>query len=312
MIAHGSLDLSALSQFRATDLLAQATAVRAAAGAPQQATLDCIEFDPAQPRRAVREAGLAELAESIRQHGVLEPVSLRSHPAQANRYIVNRGERRVRAARRAGLITIPAFVDERIDPFAQAAENLHREDMSPFDLSTFIAQREKEGHSRAEIARRLGKSRSFITEIARLGDAPEELRWAVEEGRIGGDVRMLYRLAAVARERPKAVQALLAQGRPINRAHLEEVSDSLPRSAPAGSPGPSANSSKATKVVSGGHTVLVVEHGGRRGTLRIKAQEGNVGEVRFGDGKRVLLPLADLRPVCWATEDSDAGSLSRC
>jgi ParB family chromosome partitioning protein len=49
--------------------------------------------------------------------------------------------------------------------------------------------------------------------------------------------------------------------------------------------------------------VLVVEHGGRRGSLRFKAKDGNVGEVRFGDGTHALVPLADLRLVCWATED---------
>lgn len=302
----GSLDLSALCQFRATDLLAQAAAVHTAAGAPLQVMLDSIEFDPAQPRRAVRDEGLAELAESIRLHGVLEPVSLRSHPGQASCYTVNRGERRVRAARRAGLSVIPAFLDERVDPFAQASENLHREDMSPFDLSTFIMEREREGHSRAEIARRLGKPRSFITEVAKLCDAPQDLRRAVQEGRIGGDVRLLYRLVGVARDRPEAVQALLAEGEPISRAVLEAMAAGLPLPAPRSSPGATAASvdmRAATKVVSGGHTVLVVEHDGRRGALRLKAQDGNVGEVRFGDGQHSLLPLADLRPVCWATEE---------
>lgn len=96
-----------------------------------QVALSLIDFDPSQPRRSVDERTIAELAESIQTHGVLEPVSLRRHPEAAGRYIVNRGERRVRAARRAGLETVPAFLDDRVDPFAQAAENLHRENMSP-------------------------------------------------------------------------------------------------------------------------------------------------------------------------------------
>lgn len=299
MTALDGLDLSVLSQFKAADLLTGEVG-RLAPGTPMHVGLDCIDLDPAQPRRSIRNDRIDELAESIRQHGVLEPVSLRCHPEQADRYIVNRGERRVRAARRAGLTAVAAFVDERIDPFAQAAENLHREDMSPFDLAAFIAEREGEGHSRAEIARRLGKPRSFITEAARLGDAPAQLRQAVEEGRIGGDVRVLYRLVAVARDRPQELEELLAHGRPIGRA---QAMGRLQPSEADGASAPAATGSRVVKANSSGRTVLVVEHGGRRGSLRIKAQDGNVGEVRFGDGTRVVLPLADLRPVCWATEE---------
>ncbi|MET3480220.1 ParB/RepB/Spo0J family partition protein [Variovorax atrisoli] len=291
------LDLSSLSRFKATDLLAEGTD-RLAPAAPRQVALDAIDLDPCQPRRGMRTEGIAELAESIRRHGVLEPVSLRSHPAHVGRYIVNRGERRVRAARQAGLLSVPGFIDERVDPFAQAVENLHREDMSPFDLSTFIAEREREGHTRAEIARRLGKPRSFITEAASLNDAPTELRQAVEEGRIAGDVRTLYRLVTTVRDRPQAVQELLAQGHTINRSKLDET---MERTDPSRAASP-ARTHRAAPVASGGRTVLVVDHKGQRGSLRLKACGSDVGEVCFADGSRVLLPLAELRPVCWATE----------
>jgi len=291
------LDLSSLSRFKATDLLAEGTD-RLAPAAPRQVALDAIDLDPCQPRRGMRTEGIAELAESIRRHGVLEPVSLRSHPTHVGRYIVNRGERRVRAARQAGLLSVPGFIDERVDPFAQAVENLHREDMSPFDLSTFIADREREGHTRAEIARRLGKPRSFITEAASLNDAPTELRQAVEEGRIGGDVRTLYRLVTTVRDRPQAVQELLAQGHAINRSKLDET---MERTDPSRATSP-ARTHRAAPVASGGRTVLVVDHKGQRGSLRLRACGTDVGEVCFADGSRVLLPLAELRPVCWATE----------
>lgn len=299
MNAPDGLDLSVLSQFKAADLLTD-KAGHLAPGTPMQVALDCIDLDPGQPRRSIRNDCIEELAESIRQHGVLEPVSLRHHPEQADRYIVNRGERRVRAARRSGLDAVPAFVDERIDHFAQAAENLHREDMSPFDLAAFVSEREKEGHSRAEIARRLGKPRSFITEAARLSDAPTQLRRAVEEGRIGADVRVLYRLVGVARDRPQELEELLARGGPIGR--VQATGRLQPLEADGAAATARAGSS-ATRATSGGRTVLVVEHDGRRGSLRIKAQDNSVGEVRFGDGTRALLPLTDLRPVCWATEE---------
>lgn len=295
------LDLSGLSRFRASDLLAAADD-GPDRGAPTQIALEHIDFDPSQPRRTIREDSIEELGASIRTHGVLEPVSLRTHPQQPGRYVVNRGERRVRAARKAGLLTVPAFIDERVDPFAQAAENLHREDMSPFDLAAFVCAREKEGLSKSEIARRLAKPRSYISEAAALIDAPATVRDAVESGRLGSDVRTLNRLVAAARVFPERVDELLAGETPINRASIDALLGETPRmSSRAASPAPGIVQSP--KVVSGGRTVLVVEHGDRRGSLRLKAQDSDVGEVRFGDGTRTLLPLADLRPVCWATEE---------
>ncbi|KWT71760.1 Chromosome (plasmid) partitioning protein ParB [Variovorax sp. WDL1] len=264
--------------------------------------MELIDYDPSQPRRTFKEDSIEELGVSIRTHGVLEPVSLRTHPQLPGRYMVNRGERRVRAARKAGLRTVPAFIDERVDPFAQAAENLHREDMSPFDLAAFVCAREKEGLSKSEIARRLAKPRTYISEAAALVDAPEQVRTAVETGRLGSDVRMLHRLVAAARSFPQRVEELLAGNAPINRSSVETLLGDSARP-PSAVASPAAGIVQPPKVISGGRTVLVVEHGGRRGSLRLKAQDCDVGEVRFGDGTRSLLPLADLRPVCWATEE---------
>lgn len=294
------LDLSGLSQFRASDLLAADD--RPARGGPTSVAVERIDFDPSQPRRTFKEDSIEELGVSIRTHGVLEPVSLRTHPELAGRYVVNRGERRVRAARKAGLATVPAFIDERVDPFAQAAENLHREDMSPFDLAAFVCAREKEGLSKSEIARRLAKPRTYISEAAALIDAPELIRNAVESGRLGSDVRTLNRLVAATRGFPKRVEELLQGDTPINRGSIDALLGEAARTpSPVALPVPGVVQS--LKVASSGRTVLVVEHGGRRGSLRLKAQDSDVGEVRFGDGTRGLLPLAELRPVCWATEE---------
>lgn len=302
MNALDTLDLSSLAQFRASALL-NSTDAAIADGVPVQVALTLIDFDPMQPRRSVDEGTIAQLAQSIRTHGVLEPVSLRRHPEAAGRYIVNRGERRVRAARRAGLETVPAFLDDRVDPFAQAAENLHRENMSPFDLALFIAEREREGHSRAEIARRLNKPRSFITEAAGLIDAPVEVRSAFETGRVGGDTRVLYRLAAAMKRRPAQTVALLEGSAAIKRGNVDAI---LGRPPPA-ERGAAATAVPAVKndirVHSAGRTVLVVEHGGRRGSLRLKAHDNDLAEIRFGDGSRDLINLKELRLVCWATEE---------
>jgi ParB family chromosome partitioning protein len=299
MSEQDALDLSALAQFRPSDLLAAGEGVSAPA-APVHLDLNLIDFDPAQPRRSFREDSIEELSASIRLHGVLEPVSVRSNTSAQGHYIVNRGERRIRAARRAGLKTVPVFVDERIDPFAQAAENLHREDMSAFDLAQFIADREREGVTRAEIARRLAKPRSFITEAAALINASEDLRKAVQEGRVGEDVRTLYRLISIGREAPEAVRAVVQGSDVVSRSNVDALLGGAQGVGKAGQ----GSSVRGAQIASGGRTVLVVEHEGRRGSLRIKARDGDVGEVRFGDGSRSALPLSELRLVCWATEES--------
>jgi ParB family chromosome partitioning protein len=174
--------------------------------------------------------------------------------------------------------------------------------MSPFDLAAFVAEREREGLTRTEIAKRLAKPRTFISEAAALIDAPEQVRRAVEFGRIGSDVRTLSRLVAAARDCPERVEDLLAGDTPINRSSIDAFLGEVFATSSGVSP-PSTGVVQSPKVISGGKTVLVVEHRGRRGSLRLKAQDSDVGDVGFGDGTRVLLPLADLRPVCWATEE---------
>lgn len=295
-----ALDLSGLAQFRASDFLAAGAGVSDPAAAVH-VDLTLIDFDPKQPRRSFKRESIEELSVSIREHGVLEPISLRRHPDRAGRFVVNRGERRVRAARQAELATVPAFLDDRADPFAQAAENLHREDMSAMDLALFIAEREKEGTSRAEIARRLAKAKSFITEAAALNDAPPELIDAVRNGTVSEDVRTLYRLVTVGRQEPEVLRAVLQRQEPVYRGNVEAVIANARGAGLSASPSAAVT---ATPTRSGGKTVLVVEHEGKRGSLRMKAHDGDVGEVRFADGTCSALPLAALKPVCWATEEA--------
>jgi ParB family chromosome partitioning protein len=299
MTNHQQLDLSALNQFKASSLFEEG-AKSSEPLAAVQVELAIIDFDPTQPRRQFREESLQELAESVRMHGILEPVSLRRHPDAEGRYMVNRGERRVRAARECGLTTVPAFVDDRIDPFAQAVENLHREDMSPWDLASFVAEREKEGLTKTEIARRLSKRKSLISEVATLNFAPPALIEAVKAGHVGEDTRVLYRLVSVGREQPEVLEAVLAHPTPISRGNFEQVI----KAAQAGGEADDASQSAPRSAQrSAGRTVLIVEHNGRRGALRWKASDDSMAEVRFGEGPRVKLPLSELKAVCWATEE---------
>src|SRR5450631_3651480 len=92
-------------------------------GQPMQIPLDAIDEDPHQPRTEFDDSTLAELAASIAERGVLQPVSVRPNPDSAGRWILNFGARRLRACRLASLERISAFVDSTVDDYAQVVEN---------------------------------------------------------------------------------------------------------------------------------------------------------------------------------------------
>jgi len=140
--------------------------------------LDRIEPNPDQPRTIFDEAALAELANSIREHGVLQPILVR--PLGENRYQLVAGERRWRASKQAGLTSIQALVEEIDDDTAREIaiiENLQREDLSPLEEATMYDRMIHEhGYSIRKLADKLGKDKGYLENRLRLADAPEEIR----------------------------------------------------------------------------------------------------------------------------------------
>ncbi len=140
--------------------------------------IDRIEPNPENPRLLFEESALEELASSIREHGVLQPILVR--PAGRDQYQLVAGERRWRAARRAGLPTIPALVEELDDDAAMeiaVIENLQREDLSPLEEATMYEKMVTEhGYSIRKLAQKLGKDKGYLENRLRLADAPEEIR----------------------------------------------------------------------------------------------------------------------------------------
>jgi ParB family transcriptional regulator, chromosome partitioning protein len=137
-----------------------------------------IEPNPENPRLLFEEPALEELASSIREHGVLQPILVR--PAGRDQYQLVAGERRWRAAIRAGLATIPALVEELDDDAAleiAVIENLQREDLSPLEEATMYDKMVKDhGYSIRKLAQKLGKDKGYLENRLRLADAPEEIR----------------------------------------------------------------------------------------------------------------------------------------
>ncbi len=141
-----------------------------------------IDANPDQPRTTFDQAALDELSASIKEHGVLQPVLLRPF-GLAGRYQLIAGERRWRAAKLAGLDSIPAMIEEIDDDTAREIaiiENLQREDLSPLEEATMYDRMVKEhGYSIRRLAQKLGKDKGYLENRLRLADAPEEIRQLV-------------------------------------------------------------------------------------------------------------------------------------
>ena len=187
--------------------------------------------NPAQPRLSYDEDSLTELADSIREHGVLQPILVRPSGAQ---FELIAGERRWRASRMAGRDVIPAIVvdfDEVTALEVSIIENLQREDVSPLEEATmFRRMTEAFGYSVRQLAQKVGKDKGYIENRLRLSDAPADVRelvslrkdtisHAYELMKIG-DERVRRRLAKriAAGELSLAKLRLITGGKPIEDA----------------------------------------------------------------------------------------------
>jgi ParB family transcriptional regulator, chromosome partitioning protein len=148
--------------------------------------LELIQPNPRQPRKSFEEEGIARLAESISTRGVLQPLVVR--PLAGGTYELIAGERRWRAARQAELETVPALVrdaddSERLD--LALAENMAREDLNPIEEARACAMLVDDlGITKAEVGRRVGRSRVAISNLIRLLDLPDEALELIESGHL--------------------------------------------------------------------------------------------------------------------------------
>ncbi|MEE0800552.1 MAG: ParB/RepB/Spo0J family partition protein [Gemmiger sp.] len=159
-----------------------------------------IEPDPDQPRKNFDEESLAALSASIAENGLLQPIAVRPKKAGPG-YVIIAGERRWRAARMAGLEEVPVLVKEVTDEQAAALaliENLQREDLDPIEVAEGCRQLiDRYGLTQEEAARRLGKSRSAITNSMRLLSLPEPVREQVRTGALSaGHAKAILGLAS--------------------------------------------------------------------------------------------------------------------
>lgn len=148
--------------------------------------IDLISPNPDQPRRSFSDEGLDELAASIRELGIIQPLSLRDAPD--GKYQIIAGERRWRAAQRAGLSTVPAYVrtasDSEVTEMA-LIENIQREDLNAIEVAlAFKKLLDTYDLTQERLSERVGKSRSVITNHLRLLKLPAEIQLALRDHRI--------------------------------------------------------------------------------------------------------------------------------
>jgi len=178
--------------------------------------------DPNNPRTEFPDAELDDLAQSILQHGILQAIVV--HPADAQgRYRIHFGAKRLRAAIRAGLQTVPVTLrDAAPDPYAQVAENLKRHSLSPLDLARFIRRQVDAGDSNATVASKLNLDLTTVAHHLTLLNLPPVLDEALKSGRCTSP-RTLHELHRLHAQNPEQVQTLLAGNGDLTRKAIAAV-----------------------------------------------------------------------------------------
>ena len=182
-------------------------------GPPRKAPVEFLRPNPRNPRKAFGEAELQELADSIRERGVLQPVIVRAIPKLADAYEIIAGERRWRAAQRAGLHEIPVVVIEASDRESlelAIIENVQRADLNALEEAEGYERLGADhAYSQADIARIVGKSRPHVANTLRLMKLPARARALLASGQISaGHARALLALP----DPDRVAERIVAQG----------------------------------------------------------------------------------------------------
>lgn len=204
---------------------------------PSEIAVDAIAPNPHQPRKQFDEVAIASLAVSIKTTGLVQPIIVRALPATEGeqQYQLIAGERRLRAAKAAGLTTLPAIVRE-VDPFTQSQmaliENIQREDLNPIDRAqAYRALMDQLGLTQAELAGRLGEERSSIANYLRLLDLAEPVREHLRSGALSlGHAKILAGVSDPVAQAALA-EKTVAQGLSVR--NLERLLQTPEASAPA-------------------------------------------------------------------------------
>ena len=189
--------LDSILQSPETDITSRDISGDFVAGAVAEIDINLIETNPFQPRTEFDETDLRELAQSIKEQGVIQPVTVRK--LGYNKYQLISGERRLRASKMAGLTKIPAFIrvanDEQMLELA-LIENIHRENLNAIEVAISYQRLIDEcSLTQEEVSEKVGKSRSAVANFLRLLKLPPEIQLAIRDGHISmGHARALINI----------------------------------------------------------------------------------------------------------------------
>jgi ParB family transcriptional regulator, chromosome partitioning protein len=263
---------------RGLDGLLPAAIAPAGNKAPTTARIEQLHPNRSQPRRRFDEEALEELAGSIREHGVLEPILVRRR--EAGGYEIIAGERRWRAAQRAGVHELPIYVRELTDAVAFEAalvENLQREDLNPIETAlAFQRLIDEHGYTQDQIADRVGKNRATVANSLRLLKLPEDVLSLLEDGQLSEGHGRAILGASDGAAMQKLARVVLAQKLSVReterRARSGADGKSAAQAEAAKKPEKSANVKDLERRLSHslGTPVSVEDRGGGKGRLAIE------------------------------------------
>ena len=243
---------------------------------PRRAPIENVRANPRNPRRTFMDAEIDELSASIRERGIIQPIVVRAVRGQHDQFEIIAGERRWRAAQRAGLHDVPIVVIEATD--AQALElaiieNVQRADLNAIEEATgYQALADEFTHSQDDIARIVGKSRSHVANTIRLLKLPETVKALVAAGQLtSGHARML-----VGHPNAEALaNDIVSRG--LNVRQVEALAAEQPhrrgkpsRAAKTKDPNTVALERKLTDALG---LVVSIDHGDKGGTLHVKYRD---------------------------------------
>ena len=217
--------LDSILQSPETDITSRDISGDFVAGAVAEIDIDLIETNPFQPRTEFDETALRELAQSIKEQGVIQPVTVRK--LGYNKYQLISGERRLRASKMAGLSKIPAFIrvanDEQMLELA-LIENIHRENLNAIEVAISYQRLIDECNlTQEEVSEKVGKSRSAVANFLRLLKLPPEVQLAIRDGHISmGHARALININDK-EEQLKLLQQIIMEEMTVRQ--TEELAD---------------------------------------------------------------------------------------
>jgi ParB family chromosome partitioning protein len=241
---------------------------------PREVAIAEIEKNRLQPRKRFDDTKLQELAESIRQNGVLQPLLVRR---VGGAYELVAGERRLRAAKLAGLDKVPVVVREEVNDREALKlamlENVQREDLNPIEEAQGYKRLMDEfGMSQQELSERLGKSRSAVANTIRLLALSEDLQRKIEKGELSaGHARALLSAGSL-EEQSEIARLVRDQGLNVRETeHLAQVKRSLPKKSNGIPANPELE--KLQK--------RLEEHFGTRVRIRARKADGSAGRIEI-------------------------------